>query len=97
MNDSIPLPFDEDEFSDELTSEGFDDSIEDSLEEEEYEEIDSEEVDRVVAVLESLIESTTSENIRAYLDEAAENIYELVYNEEHVDWEDGPDHTAEAA
>lgn len=50
--------------------------------ENEYEEISSDEVDRIVQALESLIDETTSENIRAYLDEAAENIYRLVYDED---------------
>lgn len=49
--------------------------------EDEYEEISSEEVDRVVQALEKLVEQTTSENIRAYLDEAADNIYRLVYDD----------------
>ncbi|MEQ8635473.1 hypothetical protein [Gimesia maris] len=48
---------------------------------EEYEEITSEEVDRVVARLEALIESTDSENIRSYLEEAMNEIYYLVYEE----------------
>lgn len=50
--------------------------------EEQFEEITSEEVDRVVAQLETLIESTDSENIRSYLEEAMNEIYYLVYEEE---------------
>lgn len=50
--------------------------------EEQFEEITSEEVDRVVAQLEALIESTDSENIRSYLEEAMNEIYYLVYEEE---------------
>ena len=50
--------------------------------EEQFEEITSEEVDRVVAQLETLIESTESENIRSYLEEAMNEIYYLVYEEE---------------
>ncbi len=46
----------------------------------EYEEISSAEVDRVVLALETLIQSVGSENIRAYLDEAADNIYSLIYD-----------------
>ena len=49
---------------------------------EQFEEITSEEVDRVVAQLENLIESTESENIRSYLEEAMNEIYYLVYEEE---------------
>ena len=48
----------------------------------EYEEISSAEVDRVVESLESLIESVQSENIRAYLNEAADNVYSLIYDAE---------------
>ncbi|MCA9006745.1 MAG: hypothetical protein KDA70_15835 [Planctomycetaceae bacterium] len=54
---------------------------------EEYEEITSEEVDRVVASLEALIESTDSENIRSYLEEAMNEIYYLVYEEGEEEWD----------
>ena len=37
-----------------------------------YEEITSEEVDRVIAGLEAMMGQTKSENIRAYLEEAAD-------------------------
>lgn len=49
---------------------------------EEYEEITSEEVDRVIAGLEALMSQTKSENIRSYLEEAADQIFELVYGED---------------
>ncbi len=52
---------------------------------EEFEEISSEEVDRVVAALEGLIESTPSENICTYLEEALNSIYYLVYDEDEDD------------
>jgi hypothetical protein len=57
--------------------------------EEQFEEITSEEVDRVVAELETLIESTDSENIRSYLEEAMNEIYYLVYEEEEgeAEWD----------
>lgn len=61
--------------------------------EEQFEEITSEEVDRVVAELETLIESTSSENICSFLEEAMNEIYYLVYEEE-VD-EAADDETAE--
>ena len=48
----------------------------------EYEEIRSEEVDRVVEALDRLMEGVQSENIKHYLEEAASNIYYLVYEEE---------------
>ncbi|HAH49635.1 hypothetical protein [Gimesia sp.] len=54
---------------------------------EEYEEITSEEVDRIVARLEALIESTDSENIRSYLEEAMNEIYYLVYEEGDEEWD----------
>lgn len=50
-----------------------------------YEEITSDEVDRVVAALDELIEATVSLNIRACLEEAAANVYGLVYDEEDLD------------
>lgn len=50
----------------------------------EYEEISSDEVDRVVEALEALIESVDSENIQAYLEEASSNILALVYDEDDL-------------
>lgn len=58
---------------------------EELVDEEEYEEITSEEVDRVVAALDELAESTESQNIRAYLEEAATNIYCLIYDADEED------------
>ncbi len=51
-----------------------------SSDSDEYEEISSAEVDRVIQALEALMQSVSSENIRAYLDEAADNIYSLIYD-----------------
>lgn len=50
----------------------------------EFEEINSEEVDRVVEALDHLIEIVQSENIKHYLEEAASSIYFLVYEEENT-------------
>lgn len=47
----------------------------------EYEEIDSDEVDRVVAALEQLMESVQSETIQSYLAEAVDSIFYLVYED----------------
>ncbi|VAX38922.1 hypothetical protein MNBD_PLANCTO02-3343 [hydrothermal vent metagenome] len=52
---------------------------------EEYEEITSEEVDRIVESLEQLTGTAISENIRTYLEEATNNIYALVYDEESAE------------
>jgi len=49
---------------------------------EDYEIITSEEVDRILDALDQLIASTTSENIRSHLEEAADGIYALVYTDE---------------
>ena len=54
----------------------------DQLEEQEYEEISSDEVDRVVEVLDGLIENTQSENIKHLLEEASSQVYYLVYEDE---------------
>ena len=51
-------------------------------EEIEYEEIHSEDVDRVVAALEELMASTSSETIKAFLEECSTNVYYLVYDDE---------------
>jgi hypothetical protein len=51
-------------------------------ENEEFEEITSDEVDRIVEQLEKMIETVTSENIKAYLEEAVNNIYFLLYDED---------------
>ncbi len=48
----------------------------------EYEEITSDEVDHVIEALGMLAEHVTSENIRAYIEEASNNIYYLIYDEE---------------
>jgi len=55
---------------------------------EEYEVITSEEVDRILDGLESLISSTASENIRVLLEDAANSIFSLVYSEEDSEQED---------
>ena len=47
-----------------------------------YEEITSDEVDRVVDQLERLMETVSSENIKSYLEEAVNNIFFLLYDEE---------------
>ena len=47
----------------------------------EFEEISSDEVDRIVAVLDNLIEGVDSDNIKHYLEEASSNIYYLVYED----------------
>ncbi len=57
----------------------------------EYEEITSEDVDRVIAGLEALMSQAKSENIRAYLEEAADQIFELVYGDDaEVVADEGP-------
>ncbi len=74
---------------DQLTNEAFDDAeLSDELEEsaeDEFEEITSDEVDRVVEALDHLIQSVESENIRWLLEEAAGNIFSLIYDDEDVD------------
>jgi hypothetical protein len=49
---------------------------------EEYEEITSDEVDRVVEQLERLMETVSSENIKTYLEDAVNNIFFLLYDDE---------------
>ncbi|MFM7040093.1 MAG: hypothetical protein ACKO2L_20485 [Planctomycetaceae bacterium] len=49
---------------------------------EDYEEIRSEEVDRIVEALDRLIEGAQSENVKHFLEEAASSIYYLVYEDE---------------
>ena len=46
-----------------------------------YEVISSDEVDRTVAALEELMSRLQSENIQSILDEAADEIYSLVYSD----------------
>ena len=64
--------------------------INESLEGEEFEEITSDEVDRVVEALEKLTGTVESENIRVILENASNDIWYLVYDEEETE-------TAEAA
>ena len=60
--------------------------IEEQLElvspEDEYEEIDSDEVDRVVSALEDIAGTIDSENIQLIIEEASNQIYMLVYSED---------------
>ena len=51
----------------------------------EYEDISYDEVDRVCASLEELRDTVESLNIQAYLDEAINSVYELVYEEAEDD------------
>lgn len=51
----------------------------------EYEEISAIEVDRILAALDQLIESTESETIRSYLETTAEEISYLVDDEEEAE------------
>jgi uncharacterized FlaG/YvyC family protein len=48
---------------------------------EDYEEISSDEVDRVVEALETLMATVDSENIRYFLEEATNSIYLLIYDD----------------
>ncbi len=57
----------------------------DAVDDQEFEEICSDEVDRVVEILDGLIENTQSENIKHFLEEASSNIYYLVYEDESDD------------
>ena len=52
------------------------------LDGEDYEEISSDEVDRVVAELEKLIGTVQSVNIQSALEDAMNEIYYLVYEDE---------------
>jgi len=68
---------------------GSDDYEEDGgYEEDEYEEVSSDEVDRVVMALIELIESVESENIKTYLEEASNNVFYLLYEFENDDEEE---------
>ncbi len=55
-----------------------------AIDDEEYEEITSDEVDRVVEALEQLNASIDSENIRVIIENAASDIWYLVYDDEDV-------------
>lgn len=73
---------DDEEFDQELDQEAV--SVEGG-DDADYEEICSDEVDRIVQALEELMGGVESENIRAYLEEAADNIFSLVYEAEDFD------------
>jgi hypothetical protein len=68
-------PFDADEVSADI-----EDAIDD-----EFEEITSEEVDRVIEALDQLIQTVESENIRWHLEEAPGAIFSLIYDEDVED------------
>lgn len=61
-----------------------------------FEEICSDEVDRVVEVLDGLIENIQSENVKHFLEEASSNIYYLVYEDEEAS-EDADEEASEDA
>jgi len=58
---------------------------------EEYEEITSDEVDRVVEALEALVETVNSENIKIYLEDAVNSIHSLIYDETDLESDEGED------
>ena len=58
-------------------------------EEQDFEEICSDEVDRVVEVLDGLIENIQSENVKHLLEEASSNVYYLVYEDDEAGEEVG--------
>lgn len=60
----------------------------DGIDTDEFEEINSEEVDRIVGVIEELLPTIESENVKSLLEEAMNNIYYLVYDEEDEELED---------
>jgi len=62
-----------------MADEQLDDQANDGLE---YEEITSDEVDRVVEQLERLSETVKSENIKSYIEDAINSIFFLVYEED---------------
>jgi len=62
----------------------FNDELNTADDAEDFEEICSDEVDRILEALEGLVASTESENIRYFLDEAANRIYELIYDDEET-------------
>ena len=66
--------------SDELSINLTDESDAAAEAEQDFEEISSDEVDRIVDALETLASSSESENIRYYIDEAANHIYDLIYD-----------------
>jgi hypothetical protein len=72
MSMSGPFPGDNDELDSALPP-GADDD---------FEEISSDEVDRVVEALETLAATAESENIRYFLEEATLKIYLLVYGDD---------------
>ena len=65
-----------------------------ATEEGEFEEITSEEVDRVVGILEELIETVQSENVKSHLEDAMDSVYYLIYDDEE---ESDEEPVAEAA
>jgi hypothetical protein len=64
-----------------MADEQLDDQANDGLE---YEEITSDEVDRVVEQLERLSETVKSENIKSYIEDAINSIFFLVYEEDEL-------------
>jgi len=62
-----------------------DDGVATSDANDEFEEISSDEVDRVVEALEGILATVDSENIQSHLEEAVNHIFALVYDEEDLE------------
>jgi len=59
-----------------------DDQLDGQADDAEYEEITSDEVDKVVEQLERVMETVQSENIKSYIEDAINSIFFLVYEED---------------
>ena len=68
--------------SEELNFDADDLAAPDAAADDDYEEISSDEVDRVVEALETLMATVDSENIRYFLEEATNSIYLLIYDDD---------------
>jgi hypothetical protein len=68
--------------SEELNYDAEDLAVPDADADDDYEEISSDEVDRVVEALETLMATVDSENIRYFLEEATNSIYLLIYDDD---------------
>ena len=83
--------------TDDFNSELEDDDVNEEELLEEEEEISVTEVDLVLGKLEQLIETVQSETIQAYLEEAYDYIFHLVYEEDSDDSDELSEGHAEAA
>ena len=86
---SLEDDLDQEEYEDDFEDGEYDEEHAEADDEEIDEEISTAEVDRVLETLTTLMEDIESDTVHSYLEEAYHGIFQLVYEEDESDEEDG--------